>query len=172
MSSVLFGPLFLIILLVFIGGILLAVFFNLTLQRSMATVSKRNQTITPGLIWLNFIPIPIVNTVWTMIFGIMTCNAMNKDAGRKIAPSNLAVVYPSLSLLISILSFLSGFIFQSSSDVVEVVSILTGLLSIVTVVLWIVFWVQLNVAKNKLKTMNVSSSDNESLDSGFFDDEL
>jgi len=172
MSSAIFGPVFLIILLVIVGGILLAVFFNLTLQRSMAAVSKPNQSIEPGLIWLNFIPIPILNTVWTMVFGIMTCKAMNKDAGKKIAPINLAIVYPSLSLLISVLSFSSSFVFRSSRDLGEAVSLGVGLLSITTIILWIIFWVQINVAKNKLKTMNVSSTDAESLDSGFVNDEF
>lgn len=172
MSQAFYGPILLIIIIAVIGGILLAVFFNLTLQKSMAAVPKRNQTIVPGLIWLNLIPIPIVNTVWTMIFGIVTCNAMNKDAGKKIAPINLAIVYPSLSLLISVLSFLSGLIVKSSSDTGEVISILVVLVSITTIVLWIIFWVQLNNAKNKLKTMTVSSADEDSLDSGFTNDGL
>jgi hypothetical protein len=172
MSPAIFGPIFLLILLVIIGGILLAVFFNLTLQRSMAAVSKPNQSIVPGLIWLNFIPIPILNTVWTMVFGIMACKAMNKDAGKKIAPINLAIIYPSLSLLISVLSFSSSLFFSASRDLGEMVSLLVGLLSLTTIVLWIIFWVQMKIAKNKLKTMNITSTDSESLDSGFIDDEF
>ena len=111
-----------------IGVLLLAIFFNLTLQRSMGTVSKRNQTMAPGLIWLNFIPIPLFNVIWTMIFGIKTCNAMNKDAGRKIAPTNLAIVFPSLFLLISILTLLSGLIAGTSRDSTEFISLVVALL--------------------------------------------
>lgn len=172
MSQSIFGSIFLIMILVIIGALLIAIFFNLTLQRSMAAVSKRNQTILPGLIWLNFIPIPIVNTVWTMIFGIMTCNAMNKDAGKKIAPITLAIVYPSLGLLINILSIITGFVIVRPGDSTDFISIIVGLLSITTFVLWIIFWVQINIAKNKLKNMSVSPNDGESLDSGFINDGL
>ena len=172
MSSAIFGPFLLIFLLLLVGLLLLAIFFNLTMQKSMATVSKRNQSIPPGLIWLNFIPIPILNTVWTMIFGIMTCKAMNKDANSKIAPTQLAIIYPSLSLLISVLSFLSGLAIRSSRGTGEIISLLIMLISITALVLWIIFWVQLNNAKNKLKRMSVSPSDSDTLDSGFIDDEF
>lgn len=167
-----FIGIFLVGAVLIIGLLLLAIFFNLTLHRSMAAVSEKNQTILPGLIWLNFIPIPILNTVWTMIFGIVTCNAMNKDAGRKIAPTTLAIVYPSLSLLISILSFISGLIIVRPGDSTELFSLMVGILSIATVVLWIIFWVQLSNAKKTLKSMSVSPTDSESLDSGFVDDEF
>ena len=172
MSSAFVGSFLLSFFLLIIGLLIVAIFFNLTMQKSMAAVSKRNQTILPGLIWLNFIPIPILNTVWTMIFGIMTCNAINKDAGRKIAPTKLAIIYPSLSLLISVLSFLSGLVIRNSRDIGEIISLMIMLISITTIVLWIIFWVQLNIAKNKLKNISVSHSDSESLDSGFIDDEL
>lgn len=169
MSSSLFGPFLLLFFILVIGGLLVAIFFNLTLQRSMAAVSKRNQTILPGLIWLNFIPIPFLNSIWSMIFGIMTCNAMNKEAGKKIAPSTLAVIYPSLSILASILWMVMNGIFRIRNTN-EVLALGFGVLSLTTLVLWIVFWVQLNSAKNKLKTMTVTPNDDESLDSGFVDE--
>jgi hypothetical protein len=98
---------------------------------------------------------------------------MNKDAGRKIAPITLAIVYPSLGLIINILSIISGFIIVRPGDSTEFISIMVGLLSITTVVLWIIFWVQINMAKNTLKNMSISSTnDGESLDSGFIDEEL
>lgn len=104
-----------------------------------------------------------------MIFGIMTCNAMNKEAGKKIAPSTLAVIYPSLSILASILWMVMNGIFRIRNTN-EVLALGFGVLSLTTLVLWIVFWVQLNSAKNKLKTMAVTSNDDESLDSGFVDE--
>jgi hypothetical protein len=171
MSQSFFG-FFLLGALVIIGVLLLIIFFNLTLQRSMAVVSKKNQPILPGLIWLNLIPIPILNTVWTMIFGIVTCNAMNKEAGRKIAPINLAIAYSALSLLVSILSVLSNLVVRSSRGPNEIIELIIGLASIASIVLWIIFWVQINSAKNKLKGISLSSGDDESLDSGFIDDEL
>ena len=171
MSSSLFGPFLLLFFILVIGGLLVAIFFNLTLQRSMAAVSERNRTILPGLIWLNFIPIPFLNSIWSMIFGIMTCNAMNKEAGKKIAPSTLAVVYPSLLILASILWMVMNGFFRSRSPN-EILALGFGLMSLITLVLWIIFWVQLNSAKNKLKTMTVTSNDGESLDSGFVDDEF
>lgn len=172
MSSAFFGSFILFFFLLLIGLLILAIFFNLTMQRSMAAVSKKNQTIVPGLIWLNFIPIPILNTVWTMIFGIMTCKAMNKEAGKNIAPTKLAIIYPSLSLLISVLSFLSGLVMRSSRDTEEIFSLLIMLISITTIVLWIIFWVQLNNAKKELQGKSGSSTDGETLDSGFVDGEL
>jgi hypothetical protein len=156
------GGLQMLLLLGVIGGILIAVFFNITLQQSMAAVSQKNRSIAPGLIWLNFIPIPLLNSVWTMIFGIVACNAMNKDAGHKIAPSTLAVVYPSISIFNTFLYL----VLIDSRGPDEVLAILVTLLSITTFILWIVFWAQLSSAKNKLQAMGVRNTYNDSLDSG------
>lgn len=159
------GGLQMLLLLGVLGGILIAVFFNITLQQSMAAVSHKNRSIAPGLIWLNFIPIPLLNSVWTMIFGIVTCNAMNKDAGHKIAPSTLAVVYPSISLFTTFLYIVLSTSIDSYRGPDEGLTVIVTLLSVTTFILWIVFWAQLGAAKNKLLGMTLSSGNNELLDS-------
>ena len=160
------GGLQMLLLLGVLGGILIAVFFNITLQQSMAAVSHKNRSIAPGLIWLNFIPIPLLNSVWTMIFGIVTCNAMNKDAGHKIAPSTLAVVYPSISIFNTFLYIVLSVSMDSYRGPDEALAVLVTLLSLTTFILWIIFWAQLGAAKNKLLGMAVRSNYDDSLDSG------
>ena len=158
------GGLQMLLLLGVLGGILIAVFFNITLQQSMAAVSQKNRSVAPGLIWLNFIPIPLLNSVWTMIFGIVTCNAMNKDAGHKIAPSTLAVVYPIILIVNIFLSLMfSG---STNGSDLETLAVFNLLLSGITFILCIVFWVELNSAKNKLQVLGIQSTYNDSLDSG------
>lgn len=160
------GPLQIVfLLLLIVGTLLIAIFFNLTLQKSMAAVSSRNQSIAPGLIWLNFIPIPLLNSVWTMIFGIATCSAMNKDAGEKIAPSTLAVVYPSISIFNSILALIMNASMGYRGPNI-VLAVLVGILSITSFILWIVFWSQLSTAKNKLEGISHRSGVDDNLDSG------
>ena len=169
MAESLFG-FFILAGLLIVGALLLAIFFNLTMQRSMAAVSKKNQTISPGLIWLNLIPIPVVNTIWTMVFGIKTCIAINTEVERKIAPLTLAIVYPSISLLVSVLSLFSSLIGRNSYESNQIISLMIIILSIAGLVLFIIFWVQLNNAKNKLKGIYSVPADSETLDSGFIDD--
>lgn len=165
MSAGIIGGMQIIVILVLIIGLLITIFYNLTLQKAMDAVSDRNRTITPGLIWLNLIPIPFLNSVWTMIFGIMTCSAINNDAGKKIAPITLSVVYPSLSILTSILAVVmnatSGY---RGPD--EAFLVIVGLFSLATFVLWIIFWVQIHSAKKKLEGMPISSVTDDNLDSG------
>lgn len=160
-----FGPLQIIVILGLIIGLLITIFYNLTLQKAMAAVSERNQTVAPGLIWLNLIPIPFLNSVWTMIFGIMTCNAINTDADKKIAPSTLAVVYPSISIVTSILAVIMNAT-AGYRGPEEEFALVVGFFSVVTFVLWIIFWVQINAAKNKLMRMVGRGTDEEALDSG------
>lgn len=163
-----FGPMQIIVILSLIVGLLITIFYNLTLQKAMAAVSKHNQSVAPGLIWLNLIPIPFLNSIWTMIFGILACNAINKDAGKKIAPSALAVIYPSISIFTSILALIMNAT-ASYRGPEEEFLLIVGVLSLTTFVLWIIFWVQINNARNKLQRMGRGVNISDSLDSGMQD---
>lgn len=160
-----FGPMQIAVILGLIIGLLITIFYNLTLQKAMAAVSERNRTVAPGLIWLNLIPIPFLNSIWTMIFGILACSAINKDAGKKIAPSTLAVIYPSISIFTSILALIMNAT-ASYRGPEEEFLLIVGVLSLTTFVLWIIFWAQINNAKNKLLRMGGRSTTGDSLDSG------
>jgi hypothetical protein len=62
------GALVLVLVLVcaaLLVGLLIAIFFLLTLQRALARCRPRNRTMEPGMVWLNLIP--LFNLVWQFI---------------------------------------------------------------------------------------------------------
>ena len=103
MAAVVVGILILVMVFV-IAALVMLVLFNLSMQKAMKAVSEKNRKINPGLIWLNLIPIPILNPIWTGYFCIATCQSMDQDAGRKIAPLQIAIVYLVLSVLQAVVS--------------------------------------------------------------------
>lgn len=154
----------LILVIVGIGSLLIGIFFNLTLQHSMSAVRKENRGIDPpGLIWLNFIPIPFLNSIWTMVFGIVACNSINKDAGKKIAPIALSIVYPIVGIIGSVIfySFYTKSMYSYYYyDEMIVHAILAGVFSLANLILFIIFWSMMGSSKNKLIAMGLKSGVN------------
>lgn len=175
-----FGPFqamsFLVVALIIIGAIVLVIFFNLTLQKAMNAVSEKNRAVNPaGLIWLNFIPLCGLNNIWTVIYGILACTSINKDAQQKIAPLALAIAYPIVGAIAYAIAIFTNIMMQEgkmSESEAAPVFIVMGVLSLATMILWIIFWVQLNNAKNKLIAMGGTASkksSDEILDASFSD---
>ncbi len=155
------------------------ILFNLTMQKAMKAVSEKNRKINPGLIWLNIIPIPILNPLWTGYFCIATCQSINEDAKKKIAPLQIAIAYIAVTVLNGVIniftvdyshivrSFSNGNSMEqwstSSSNPVG------SILSLASLVLFIIFWVQIVAARKKLEAMEGSggaSNADDILDAG------
>lgn len=162
MSSLL--PLFAGFAFLFIlGALVLVIVFNLSMQRAMRTVREGNRKLKPGLIWLNLIPVPIFNSIWTPYFCYTLCESMDKDAGRPISPKRLTNFYLGLSVINVVLSFstydfsytVDSFSYSSSSSgsfgTLDIVMLVLG---IVGFVMFIVMWVQINNARKQLERMN------------------
>jgi hypothetical protein len=61
-----FWAIFIVILLVILAvGLVIAIFFLLTLSKALSRCRARNRTMEPGQVWLNLIP--IFNIVWMFI---------------------------------------------------------------------------------------------------------
>jgi len=72
---------------------------------------------------------------------------MNQQAGRKIAPVALAVLFPSLGIAIMFLSMILDALTYSNRGQVAIIVTLMFFASLVT---FIIFWVQIVSAKKHL----------------------
>ena len=67
----------LLLLLLFGVMVIPYVFYLLTLQSTFEAVSLPNRELTPGLVWLNFIP--IFNLGWAFVIVIKLANSIKKE---------------------------------------------------------------------------------------------
>lgn len=60
--TAMFGGCLIFVLLIIAVGIAIAVFYLLTMQKALTLAGERHQKMSPGLVWLMFIP--LFNLVW------------------------------------------------------------------------------------------------------------
>ena len=135
-----------------------AIFFLLTQQNTLKAIRPENRLLKPGLVWLQFIP--FVGQVWqfivvTKIAGSIKqemessgedsilgiADAMTVDELRTKPTFNIGITYCSLNIIYILLNLLTR----------GRTSTLLGLLALVGMVFWIIYWVQLAGWKKKLQ---------------------
>ena len=118
-------------------GIIPFIFYLVTLQNTLYTVSPANRRMAPGQVWL--LLIPIFNFIWHfMIVDRITDSIRNEFTERNIA-SNESSPGRSIGLAFCILSCCA---------VIPVVNTLTAPAALVC---WIIFWVKMHECKMKLQ---------------------
>ena len=139
-----------------------AIFFLLTQQNTLKAIRPENRLMQPGLVWLQFIP--FVGQVWqfivvTKIAGSIKqemessgedsilgiADAMSVDELRTKPTFNIGITYCSLNIIYILLNLLTR----------GRTSTLLGLLALVGMIFWIIYWVQLAGWKKKLQRFAV-----------------
>ncbi len=143
-------------ILIVLGFLALLIFFNLSMQATMAALQPQNRKMAPGLIWLNLIPIPFANAVFTLIYCVLLCGSINQQAGKNVAPTALAVLFPSIGIVYLAMTLMLESINYSSRGQVAGVSVFFFLGSLVC---FILFWVQVVAARKALSAEARSSDD-------------
>lgn len=155
------------------------ILFNISMQKAMNAVSSENRKMEGGLIWLGLIP--ILNIVWPYIFNAALRTSYKNEFKQKGISHkvNLAsgFIYPGAQLLSIILyafadalsdqMIRNSMYYGNDSDIQnalffnELAVIFMSLFSLVSLVLWIIFWVNVNGLRSMLE-----SHDRNTLSSG------
>jgi len=115
-------------------ALVVAIFFLLTLSRTLAAVKPENRQMEPGLVWLNLIP--LFNFVWIFFTVIKLADSLVREAADRSLEFGdggkaLGIAYGAL-LVASLIPFI-------------------GLLtSIASLVVFIIYWVKIAGYKNQL----------------------
>ena len=124
-----------VLILLGIGAIIAYVFYLISLQKAFEAVSPENRELTPGLVWLNFIP--IFNLGWQFVVVIKLSNSLKKEYETRGYQESCG----------------GGFGVGLAASICYIVSIIPyiGILaSIGALVCWILHWVQIAGYKNRL----------------------
>ena len=63
--------------MIIVIGLVIGIFFLLTLQTALSRCSKRNRTMEPGMVWLMFIP--LFNLFWWFYLVINVGNSLKNE---------------------------------------------------------------------------------------------
>jgi hypothetical protein len=111
------------------------VFYLLTLQRAFEAVSEANRELTPGLVWLMFIP--IFGLGWYFVVVIKLANSIKKE-------------YETRGMQEACSGGFGVGVASAICSACSVIPTLAGLAGLATLVLFIIHWVQISGFKGKL----------------------
>ncbi|MFT3751022.1 MAG: hypothetical protein QM768_22100 [Agriterribacter sp.] len=123
-----------------------AIFFLLTLQKTLNAVSPENRSMQPTQVWL--LLIPVFNIVWIFITVTRIADSIKNECSRLSIPTAESRPTYGIGLVMSIL-WICGII-----PVAGMIASLAGLIC------WIIYWVKVNDYKNII----ISNQDNFLLD--------
>jgi hypothetical protein len=148
-----------------LGLIPLVVFilFAVSMQKAMNTVSSPNRKMDGGLIWLMLIP--LLNIVWPFIFNNALRESYRKEFSQKGIPNTVnlssGIIYPAGQMLLVLIALMQFGILTSSTgysqsdlDFYMMLNVISGLVGLMSFILWIVFWVNVNTLREVLVSYN------------------
>jgi hypothetical protein len=132
-----------ILIVVLLIVLVVAIFYLLTLQKALSRVSPRNRTMEPGMVWLMLIP--CVNLVWQFFIAIRVPESLRNEF-RARGRDDGSDYGKSIALTQAILGIVSSVISNGSraagSEAAPIGSCISGILSLIGLVLFITFWVK------------------------------
>ena len=132
---------------ILIIGIAIAVCYLLTLQKALSRVAPWNRLMEPGLVWLSLIP--IFHLIWSFFIATRVPDSLRNefrhrglddgsDYGKGVGLAN--AIIGVLSLALNLVSRLSR----------QPVVMITGPLGLISIILFIIFWVRIAGYSKKL----------------------
>jgi hypothetical protein len=136
-----------ILCMILIIGIAIAICYLLTLQKALSRVAPWNRLMEPGLVWLSLIP--IFNLIWSFFIATRVPDSLRNefrsrdlddgsDYGKGIGLANAIIGVVSFAL--NMMSRLSR----------QPVVMITGPLGLISLILFIIFWVRIAGYSKKL----------------------
>lgn len=118
------------IMLVFLAIMLIpAIFFCLTLSKTLGKCAPQNREMAPGMVWLLFVP--LLNIVWQFLVVIKVAGSLAKEFQAR----NLALDNPAPGKTIGLAMCIAGI-----CGVIPVVNFIAGPAALIC---WIVYWVKI-----------------------------
>ena len=110
--------------------ILPAVFYLLSLQRTLERCAPVSRTLSPGLVWLMLIP--LFNLVWHFIVVVNISKSLHNEFARRNIPNAEPEPGKGIGLAMCILA---------ATGLIPLIGILTSLAGFIC---WIVYWVKVS----------------------------
>jgi NADH:ubiquinone oxidoreductase subunit 6 (subunit J) len=123
--------------------LVIAIFYLLTLQRALSRVAPRNRMMEPGMVWLSLIP--CLNLIWGFFIAIQVPGSL-KNEFRDRGQDDGSDYGKSIGLGNCILGLVNIFISNGLGRIPEfavAASIISGVVGIISLVLFIIFWVKI-----------------------------
>src|SRR5262249_51882422 len=142
-----------VLCLFLIIAIVIAVFYLLTLQKALSRVARRNRLMEPGMVWLSLIP--IFNIYWNFMVATRIPDSLRNefrdrgeddgsDYGKSIGLTNAILGVVSIPL-----NMASGAL-EKVPAAGMLIGIILLIMSITSLVLFIIFWVKIAGYSGKL----------------------
>ena len=113
---------------VMVAGIVVGVFFMLSLQRALRLCAPQNRTLAPGKVWLCFVPLFGIAWIFVVVSRVASSLRLEFES-RQAPPEDYG---RSIGLAYCILAVIS---------IIPVLGVVTGLAGLVC---WIVYWVKIS----------------------------
>jgi len=148
--------------------LVIAILYLVNLQNTLKAASPENRKMPPANVWLLLIPLFNIYWMFVVVKRISeTIAAEYQSKGQALSNAkptyNVGMAMAALSVISSLISIVTspnrmketemamqGVVVESQSSGLQMVS---GLISLVVLVLWIVHWVQTAGYKNKMKML-------------------
>lgn len=133
----------LVIVVGFIIGFVINIFYLLTLNRLLNVISPQNRKMVPGNVWLNLIP--LFNIIWPFIMNPNITDSVRAELAERgrTEPGDygrtLGILYASFS----------------AAGIIPYLGILTG---IPAFVIWIIFWVKMAGYKTMIESLGPNTN--------------
>jgi hypothetical protein len=135
------GPEIIIIFLVVLCIALIPqIFYLLTLQRTMELVSPDLRRMSPGQVWMVFIP--IFGIIWNFLMVGYIADSLAAELQRRNLPYNEERPGHQTGMAMCVCS------------VCGIIPVIGGLAGLAALVLWIVYWVKIAGYKKQLESSN------------------
>jgi hypothetical protein len=128
-------------------GLVILILFLLNLMRLLEAVQPGNRAMTPGLVWLNLIP--VFSLGWMIYTVIKIKESVRNENNSRQAPVDEGNTH-SVGLVYAVLAAAS-FVFSYAGYASRGVAAFAGLLSLATLITWIIYWVKTNGLKRDLQ---------------------
>jgi hypothetical protein len=142
-AAVLLGMLCLFLIV----AIVIAVFYLLTLQKALSRVAPWNRLMEPGLVWLSLIP--IFNLIWSFFIATRIPDSLRNEFRHRNLDdgSDYGKGVGLAHAIIGVLSFALDMVSRLSRQPVVMITAPLGLISLI---LFIIFWVRIAGYSKKL----------------------
>lgn len=129
------------------------IFYLVTLQNTLAAMAIESRTMSPGQVWLLFVP--LFNIVWQFILISRMADSIKNECLRLNIPVGEERPAFSLGLTMTLL-YLGSLVLNQGS----MFPLLGSVTSLAAIICWVVYWVKINRYKNLI----IANQDNFLLD--------
>ena len=130
----------LFILLIYALFLIVYALFLTSLQKALVLAGEKNRKLSPGLVWLNLVP--IFSWGW-FFYTVHNVSAAIVNKHREIGKEDGGRGGWVLGFLAAILSIVSGCVTLIAMAGVQVTGMIQNSVGVLMVIVWIIYWIQI-----------------------------